>query len=142
MSGPWHQTGRARVSSRNPVAHAICDRCGFRFNHPRLAWQFQWAGVKLQNLRLLVCPECLDIPQIQLKTIVIPPDPLPVWNPRPEQYAETLPNFMATESSTFSGSDITTEAGDDIIWEIGDTLLPDPNNPVIYPPAAANSGGS
>src|SRR6185437_7169030 len=143
MSGPWHMTGRGRVNSRNPSALGICDFCGFTYNRADLVWQYQWSGVKLQNLRFLVCQRtCNDIPQIQLKTVVIPPDPLPVWNPRPEQYAETVPNFMATESSTFSGSDITTEAGDDIIWEIGDTLLPDPNNPVIYPPAAANSGGS
>lgn len=135
MSGVWHPTGRARVSSSSPSAHAICDRCSFRFNRADLSWQFQWAGVKLQNLRLLVCRTCLDKPQVQLKTIIIPPDPLPVYNPRPEAYFETVPNFMATESPTFSGSDITTEGGDDLIWEIEDTPLPDPNNPVLYPPA-------
>lgn len=132
MSGPFHPTGRGRVSQRSPSALAVCDRCSFTVNRTDLFWQFQWAGVKLQNLRLLVCNRCLDVPQPALKTIVIPPDPLPVWNPRPENYT-TVPNFIATETSNFSGSDITTENGDNLIWEIGDTLLPDPNNPVIYP---------
>ena len=143
MSGVWHPTGHARVNSRNPSAIGVCQRCGFWYQRSQLVPQFQWAGVKLQNLDLYVCKRtCLDVPQPQLKTIVIPPDPLPIYRPFPENFAETVANFMATESPTFSGSDITTEAGDDIIWEIGDTLLPDPNNPVIYPPAAANSGGS
>lgn len=133
MTGPWHPTGRARVSARSPSAHGICDRCNFRYLHSDLSWQFQYAGAKLQNLRLLVCFRCLDAPQPQLKTIVIPPDPLPVFNARPEHYAVTVPNFVATESPTFAGSDITTETGDDLIWELGDTPLPDPNNPALYP---------
>lgn len=131
MSGPWHQTGRGRVSSRSPNALAVCDRCNFTYNHSDLSWQFQWTGVKLQNLRLLVCKTCLDIPQAALKTIIIPPDPLPVLNPRPEQYAVTVPSFVATEA----GDNITTESGDNIIWEIEDTPLPDPNNPALYPSA-------
>jgi hypothetical protein len=118
---------------RSPQALAICDDCQFTFNHIDLRWKIQWSGVKLQNLRLLVCKKCWDVPQPQLKTIVIPPDPLPIFNPRPEVYSETVPSFVATESSTFQGSDITTEGGDDLIWEIEDTPLPDPNNPVLYP---------
>lgn len=134
MSGPWHPTGRARVNSRSPEAQGCCDRCYFNFSLNDLTWQYQWSGVKLQNLRLLVCSECLDVPQPQLKTIIIPPDPIPVLNPRPEQYQETVPSFVATESSAFAGNDLTTESGDNLIWEIEDTPLPDPNNPVLYPP--------
>lgn len=135
MSGPWHPTGRGNVSMRSPVALAVCDRCSFVYNRTDLSWQFQWQGVKLQNLRLLVCKTCLDMPQPALKTIIIPPDPLPVLNPRPEQYAVTVPNFVATETPPFEGSDITTEGGDNIIWEDQTTPLPDPNNPSLYPPA-------
>jgi len=117
----------------SPQAHAICDDCGFRYLHVDLRWKVQWAGAKVQNLRLLVCKTCWDNPQPQLKAIVIPADPLPIYNPRPEAYAETVPNFIATESETFSGSDLTTQGGDNIIWELGDTPLPDPNNPALYP---------
>lgn len=133
MSGPWHQTGRARVSTLAPRAHGICDRCGFRWNHSQLSWQLQWAGVKLQNLRILVCRRCKDIPQPALKTIVIPADPLPILNPRPEAYSIVEPSFIATESPIFQGSDISTEGGDDLLWEIENTPLPDPNNPAQYP---------
>jgi len=134
MTGPFHPTGRARVSRRSPQAHAICDLCGFRYLRSDLVWQYQWSGAKLQNLRLLVCTRtCQDVPQAQLKSIIIPPDPLPVLNPRPEQYAVEVPSFIATEAPPFEGSDITTESGDNLIWEIEDTPLPDPNNPVLYP---------
>lgn len=133
MSGPWHPTGRGRVSMRSPEALAVCDRCNFTYNHSDLSWQYQYAGVKLQNLRLLVCRQCRDIPQIALKPITIPPDPLPVLNPRPEQYAVTVPSFVATETPSFEGQDLTTEGGDSVIWEDETTPLPDPNNPVLYP---------
>jgi hypothetical protein len=134
MTGPWHPTGRGRVSQSRPSALAICDRCSFTYNHTDLRWQYEWEGVKLQNLRLLVCRTCLDKPQAQLKTIIIPPDPLPVFNARPENYATTIPNDIATESATFSGDDLTTETGDNLIWEDQTTPLPDPNNPALYPP--------
>lgn len=129
MSGPWHPTGRARVNARKPEAQAVCDRCYCNFSLRNLKWQYEWEGVKLQNLRLLVCQTCLDRPQPQLKTIVIPPDPLPVFNPRPETYSLTEPSFLETES----GSTLLTEDGQAILWESEDTPLPDPNNPVLLP---------
>lgn len=134
MSGIWHPTGRARVNARSPEAQACCDRCYLNFSLSDLNWQTQWAGDKLQNLRLRVCCECLDVPQIQLKSIIIPADPVPVLNPRPEAYSETVPSFVATESGTFQGDDLTTQDGDRIIWEDETTPLPDPNNPAIIPP--------
>lgn len=133
MTGPWHPTGRGRVSMRSPQALAVCERCSFTYNRVDLSFQFQWSGEKLQNLRILVCRRCLDTPQIALKTIIIPPDPLPVYNPRPEPYAVEVPSFVATEVPSFGGDDLTTENGDNLIWEIEDTPLPDPNNPAQYP---------
>lgn len=130
MSGPLHPTGRARVSMRSPEAQGVCDRCYQNYSLRDLTWQFQWSGVKLQNLRLLVCKTCLDIPQPQLRTIVIPPDPLPVLNPRPESYDTTVPSFLETET----GSALLTEDGSALLWESQDTPLPDPNNPALYPP--------
>jgi hypothetical protein len=56
-----------------------------------------------------------------------------VYKPFPEVYEITVPNFIATESDTFSGNDLTTEAGDQIVWEIQDTPLPDPNDSALYP---------
>jgi hypothetical protein len=83
--------GRAQVSATNPQAFARCDRCGFWVNHVNLRAQFQYSGTRLYNTNILVCDECLDIPQEQLKTIILPPDPVPIMNARPEQFvnAET-----------------------------------------------------
>ena len=80
-------SGRAEVDARYPRAHAICDRCGFRFNHVKLRWQYDWRGPRMQNLRILVCPSCYDAPQQSgQRTILIPADPIPVMNARPEAY--------------------------------------------------------
>ena len=87
------QAGRARTNARNPQAHAICDRCGFRYNMVSLKWQFDWRGSQLTNTRILVCNDCLDTPQEQQRTITIPADPQPILNARPE-------NFQDAESST------------------------------------------
>jgi len=83
--------GRASVSSRNPRAFAICDRCGFLYNHSQLQWQFDYAGAGLINKRILVCSPCLDTPQNQLRAIVLPQDPTPIDNSRVQDYytAET-----------------------------------------------------
>ncbi len=96
--GSWHPTGRARVSSRRPSAHAVCDRCQFRYNLGDLRFQHQWTGDQLQNIQLLVCRHCYDTPQQQLRAIIIPADPLPVLNPRPEQYIEEVWTYRTTQS--------------------------------------------
>ena len=80
--------GRAQISARAPRALAVCDRCGFMFNHDELQWQWDWQqGPRLFNLRIMVCRTCLDVPQENGRTIVLPPDPVPIANPRPENYA-------------------------------------------------------
>jgi len=80
------RSGRARTSSTNPQAHAVCDRCSFRYNHVDLRWQFDWRGAMIQNTRLLVCNSCYDEPQPQLRAIIVPADPVPISNPRVELY--------------------------------------------------------
>ena len=87
------QAGRARTSASNPQAHAICDRCGFRYNHVNLRWQYDWRGASMQNIRLLVCNTCYDVPQEQLRAIVVPADPVPIVDPR-------IQDFVAAEQNT------------------------------------------
>lgn len=89
-------SGRARTSSRNPQAHAICDRCGGRYNHIDLQWQYDWSGASLINKRILVCQSCNDRPQVQLKSIILPPDPLPILNPRPELFTQAETDYRVT----------------------------------------------
>lgn len=76
------------VDPTNPRARAVCDRCGQHWQLSELVWQYQWTGPRLQNLRVFVCPPCLDKPQPNIKTFVYPPDPVPVINPRTEQYVQ------------------------------------------------------
>lgn len=90
------QAGRARTSARSPQAHAICDRCGFRYNLVDLSWQFDWRGASLQNIKLLVCNGCNDDPQQQLRAIVIPADPMPVANPRTQDFVTAETNTRVT----------------------------------------------
>ena len=90
------RSGRARTSARSPQAHAICDRCGFRYNHVNLKWQFDWSGASLVNRRMLVCNSCYDEPQQQLRAIVIPADPVPIQNPRIEYFVNAETNNRTT----------------------------------------------
>jgi hypothetical protein len=92
--------GRARTSARNPQAHAICDRCGGRYNHVDLQWQYDWAGATTINKRILVCRSCLDNLQPQLRSLVLPGDPPPIMNPRPELFSTAETNFRTTQGST------------------------------------------
>lgn len=124
----WHPTGRARVSASNPSAFAICDRCGLQYNRQDLVYQFQWQGFGLQNLNVLVCTAtCLDIPQPQLRAILLPPDPVPIDDPRPERYAQEVPSYM-----TADGDHFVTLGGDNLISEVRVTPSPDPNNPYYF----------
>lgn len=108
------QAGRARTSSSSPQAHAICDRCGFRYNHVRLNWQFDWAGASLINKRLLVCNTCYDTPQEQLRAIVVPADPMPIINPRVQDFvtAETSTRFTSGQNTVDPTTNIPVIGGD------------------------------
>jgi hypothetical protein len=77
---------RTRTNATDPSAWGTCDRSGFVAQHADLQWQFQWAGTQLINTRVLVAPDMLDIPQRQLGTIILPPDPVSIIQARPEPY--------------------------------------------------------
>ena len=88
--------GRARISARNPRAAAVCDRCGGVFNHVDLSFQYDWAGATMLKKNLLVCRSCMDRAQPQLRAIVLPADPPPIMNPRPENYVNASTDFRVT----------------------------------------------
>jgi hypothetical protein len=77
-------------------AWGSCDRCGLLYNLRNLSWQFDWAGTKLINKGLLVCDRCLDDASPWLRTIVLPADPPPVINARPEPYAVDETDWRVT----------------------------------------------
>lgn len=83
----WRPHGRARVNPQMPEGFATCDRCSFLYNLHDLVWQHEWRGPTLQNTWFRVCTvTCLDSPAAFLKTIVLPADPMPLYQPRPEPY--------------------------------------------------------
>ena len=77
----------ARTNPRSPQGWSTCQRCGFVLNLVKLQNQHDWRGLQLMPLNIQVCPRCLDDPQRQLGSIVLPPDPEPLTQALPEPYA-------------------------------------------------------
>jgi len=82
----WRPHGRAYVRKPNLEAWGSCDRCSFWYLRSELKWQYEWSATQLYNKRLLVCPICIDTPFQHFRAIIVPPDPVPVMNPRPDVY--------------------------------------------------------
>lgn len=55
-------------------------------NHDTLQDQLRYRGPRLQALGLLVCLSCLDVPNEQERTVILPMDPVPINFARPENY--------------------------------------------------------
>lgn len=85
--------------------------------------------MQLQNLRILVCDICLDKPQTQLRTIILPPDPVALFNTRPELYSVEVPSYI----STLDGTHLTTVSGINMVTVSKITPTPDPNEPYLAP---------
>lgn len=141
--------GRAKVNSRNPEAFAICDNCGFLYNHSELRWQFQWGGNKLVNLRQLVCRRCNDIPQTQLRAVVLPADPMPVMNPRVNNWIDAESNYRTTSGQNtinpltgipIPGNTMRITENDD--YRVTQTVGESPNGLTMYPGIDPNAPGA
>lgn len=122
------QSGRARTSATSPQAHAICDRCGFRYNFVDLQWQYDWRGAALQNLRILVCNDCLDTPQEQLRAIVVPADPTPIVNARVQDFTTAETDYITTSAPTVYNypTGIPVPSTTNIVTQDGNNLTPQP----------------
>lgn len=121
--------GYARVDTRHPQGFGICDYCGFTWNLRDLVYQFEWYGPVLTNTGYKACVRCLSKPQEQLRPIILPPDPVPLVQPRIEffstanglqgftQYTLTptdlpaLPTKSSVLSAVAAASGIATPAG-------------------------------
>ena len=97
------QTGRARVSTTAPEAHGICGRCQFRYLWKDLQVQYEWRGATLMPLgNLRFCYRCIDVPQEQLRSIILPQDPVPVVPAQPELYSSDSLDYLGTGPPTIS----------------------------------------
>lgn len=115
--------GFATLNPQNPDAYATCQRCGQLYNHSDLEWQFAYAGFSLINLNLLVCRrKCLDFANPTLQTIIIPPDPLPIKDPRPPYWTSQSAQGNLGDSVNASLGIIFTETGEPILVEDGQYL--------------------
>lgn len=82
MASPPHNQN-CPTDTRYPRPVSFCDRCNHEYYLDDLPYQYDWRGASLQNLHLRVCERCLDIPNDQLRPIIIGPDPVPLVDPRP-----------------------------------------------------------
>jgi hypothetical protein len=94
------QAGRARASAKKPQAFAVCQRCGIWYNRVDLEFQYEWRGSVLQNLYILVCNRCLDVPQEQLRAITLPADPTPIFYPSVENFVDDETDYRAISQPT------------------------------------------
>lgn len=79
---------RANINPLAPRAIGACDRCGINYSLSELVWQYDYRGNDLVNIKLRVCTRtCVDKPYQGARPLKLPPDPLPVKDPRPLQQA-------------------------------------------------------
>ncbi len=103
--GKTYGYGHAQVDRRRPQAFGTCDRCGIQYQRKDLRYQFDFqGGASMTNLQLLVCHSCYDKPAQFNKLLVIPPDPLPVPNSRPEPYETDFTNVRMLQNGLENGS--------------------------------------
>jgi hypothetical protein len=103
------RAGHAITNPQAPRAQGVCDRCGFWYQLHKLRYQYEWHGTQQINTRKRVCHICWDVSNPQMRARLMPPDPVPVYDPRPEPWL--LPGYMDRLLATEDDSRITTETG-------------------------------
>lgn len=116
-----------KYASNDPHAGpwAVCSDCGFNWSLSSLHWQYDFAGTSVPiNKGWLRCPRCITPVNYQKQLIIIPPDPPPIFNTRPETYTVDETNWLVTDDGTI----IATASDQTII-----TSVPNPDE--AAPPA-------
>lgn len=73
------------VDENSPSALGICDKSGFVFRRIDMVKQMEWRGNALVWTGFIVGKPFVDTPNAQLRPPMLPPDPVPVQNPRLQQ---------------------------------------------------------
>lgn len=73
-----------QIDTQNPEALAICQYSGLPCMHKDLVRQMEWRGDGLVWTGLLVNKRFADKPNPQGRSPILPPDPIPVDNARPQ----------------------------------------------------------
>lgn len=102
------RSGRAKINARHPQAMGECDLTGFWYPLSEMRHKMEWAGNKLVDTGLLVGPDQLDKPQHQYRSVILPPDPRPVQNPRPSPHVTGYRPVFATVARPFGDGEFGT----------------------------------
>lgn len=100
------------IQANNPEAVAECDGCGLWTMKSGLQEQVEYrGGLTPIGTGYFKCGTCYDVPQMQpgYMKIVLPPDPVPVSNPRPPNYSLD-PDQMIFVVASIGGSYIVSDA--------------------------------
>lgn len=84
-----------------------------------------FGGTTMQNTGYLVCGKCENAPAWQYKLLILPPDPPPLMNTRPENYVVDETNWLTTQD----GSVFETQAGSTYVTPVNPDN--DPNLSVL-----------
>lgn len=91
---------KVSVNPNDPGGVAMCDGCGFWVNYSELRERRQYRGGWTPvGTGLFVCATCDDVPQPYYRKQVLPPDPVPLLNPRPDP-SVTAPVLGSATSPT------------------------------------------
>lgn len=104
--------GALDIQVNNPSAVAECDGCGFWVMRDEMREQQDYrGGLSPVGTGFWKCRTCYDVPQMQpgYMKIVLPPDPVPVSNPRPPNYSLD-PDQMIFVVASIGGSYIVANA--------------------------------
>ncbi len=82
------------IDVTNPEALGICDYTGMVHLRKDLVRQMEWRGNRLVWTGYYVGRDYVDQPNPQLKTPILPPDPVPVKDPRPQYFSQITWNQM------------------------------------------------
>lgn len=74
-----------RIDADSPRALGICDYTGFVHNREDLVRQMEWRGDAIVWTGFYVGKDYQDTPNEQLRPPLLPPDPVPVREPRLQQ---------------------------------------------------------
>ncbi len=86
-------------------AWTTCDDCGFIWNQSDMAFQYDYVGGPIpEDMGWLRCPRCITPLTYQRKLLVIPPDPPPLMNTRPEPYAVEETSWLTTMDGEVYGT--------------------------------------
>lgn len=107
----WRYHGHASVNPTSPRAWGVCDVCGRLFNLDDLKFQVEWRGTRLMPNGLRVCKYDYDRPFPFYRPVILPVDPQPVFQARPEQLTAEMdqtgqlpPPGLATTSQKANSS--------------------------------------